>query len=115
MKTIRTVEDVYQMALKAEEKLSRKLGQQGQGRGQPKGKLVSQDRFQKSKDDWKKPQTRMEIGGSSQRGQHAEQRRKQTEQSRGYADNNTFPCTRGRGRGRGGVITCFTLERMDTR
>jgi flagellar motility protein MotE (MotC chaperone) len=108
MTTIRTVEDAYQMALKAEEKLSRKPGQRGRGRSQPKGKSVAQDRFQKSKDDWKKPQTRTERGGSSQRGQHAEQRRQHTEQGGGYADNNTFPRTRGRGRGRGGVITCFT-------
>jgi flagellar motility protein MotE (MotC chaperone) len=108
MTTIRTVEDAYQMALKAEEKLSRKPAQRGRGRSQPKDKSVAQDRFQKSKDDWKKPQTRTERGGSSQRGQHAEQRRQQTEQSGGYADNNTFPRTRGRGRGRGGVITCFT-------
>jgi hypothetical protein len=35
-------------------------------------------------------------------------RGKHTEQSGGYADNNMFPHTRGRGRGRGGVITCFT-------
>ena len=45
MKTIRTVEDAYQMALKAEEKLSRKPGQRGRGRSQPKGKSVAQDRF----------------------------------------------------------------------
>jgi hypothetical protein len=32
----------------------------------------------------------MERGGSSQRGQHAEQRRKQEEPDGGYADNNTF-------------------------
>jgi uncharacterized protein YjbK len=32
MLTIRTVEDAYQMALKAEEKLSRKQGQRGRGR-----------------------------------------------------------------------------------
>jgi hypothetical protein len=50
----------------------------------------------------------MERGGSSQRGQHAEQRMQQAEQSGGYADVNTFPRTRGRGRGRGGVITCYT-------
>jgi hypothetical protein len=30
------------------------------------------------------------------------------EQSGGYADNNMFPRTIGRGRGRGGVIACFT-------
>jgi hypothetical protein len=72
MTTIRTVEDAYQRALKAEEKLSRKPAQRGRGRSQPKGKSVSQDRFQKSKDGWKKPQTRTERGGSSQRGQHVE-------------------------------------------
>jgi hypothetical protein len=38
MVTIRTVEDAYQMALKAEEKLSRKQGQRGRGRSQPRGK-----------------------------------------------------------------------------
>jgi hypothetical protein len=32
MVTIRTIEDAYQMALKAEEKLSRKQGQRGRGR-----------------------------------------------------------------------------------
>jgi hypothetical protein len=49
--TIRTVEDAYQMALKAEEKLSCKPAQRGQGRSQPEGKSVAQDRFQKTKDD----------------------------------------------------------------
>jgi hypothetical protein len=57
MLTIRTVEDAYQMALKAEEKLSRKQGQRGRGRSQPKGKSVVQERNQKPKEDWKKPQT----------------------------------------------------------
>jgi hypothetical protein len=100
MVTIRTVEDAYQMALKAEEKLSRKQSQRGRGRSQPRGKSVAEDKFQKPKEDWKKPPTQTERGGTSQRGQHNEQRRD-------YADNNTFPRTRGRGRGRGGVITCF--------
>jgi hypothetical protein len=108
MVTIRTVEDAYQMALKAEEKLSRKQGQRGRGRSQPRGKSVAQEKYQKPKEDWKKPQTRVERGGSSQRGQYAEQRGQHTEQRGGYADNNRFPRTRGRGRGRGGVITCFT-------
>jgi hypothetical protein len=58
-------------------------------------------KIQKPKEDWKKPQTRTERGGTSQRGQHTKQRGE-------YADNNIFPRTRGRGRGRGGVITCFT-------
>jgi hypothetical protein len=101
MVTIRTVEDAYQMDLKAEEKLSRKQSQRGQGRSQPRGKSVAQDKYQKPKEDWKKSQTRTERGGTSQGGQHTEQRGD-------YADNNTFPRTRGRGRGRGGVITCFT-------
>jgi hypothetical protein len=108
MVTIRTVEDAYQMALKAEEKLSRKQSQRGRGRSQPRGKSVAQDKYQKPKEDWKKPQTRTERGGTSQRGKYAEQRGQHTEQRGDYADNNTFPRTRGRGRGRGGVITCFT-------
>jgi hypothetical protein len=53
MVTIRTVEDAYQMALKAEEKLSRKQGQRGRGRSQPRGKAVAQERIQKPKEDWK--------------------------------------------------------------
>jgi uncharacterized protein YjbK len=44
MVTIRTVEDAYHMALKAEEKLSRKQGQRGRGRSQPRGKAVAQKR-----------------------------------------------------------------------
>ena len=73
MVTIRMVEDAYQMALKVEEKLSRKQIQQGRGRSQPRGKAVAQEKYQKPKEEWKKPQTRMERGGSSQRGQHAKQ------------------------------------------
>jgi hypothetical protein len=94
MMTLRNVEDAYQMALKAEEKLSRKQGQRGRGRSQARGKTIAQDKNQKPKEEWKKPQTQTERGGSSQRGQ--------------YADRNTFPRTRGRGRGRGGEIKCFT-------
>jgi uncharacterized protein YjbK len=44
MLTIRTVEDSYQMALKAEEKLIRKKGQRGRGRSQARGKSVVQDK-----------------------------------------------------------------------
>jgi hypothetical protein len=109
MLTIRTVEDAYQMALKAEEKLSRKQGQRGRGRSQPRGKAVVQERTQKPREDWKRPQGRAERGGTSQaRQQNAEPRRQRDDQQGGYADANTFPRTRGRGRGRGGVITCFT-------
>jgi hypothetical protein len=109
MVTICTVEDAYQMALKAEEKLSRKQGQRGRGRSQPRGKTVAQERTQKPKEDWKRPQGKAEKGGTSQqRQQNAEPRRQQDDQQGGYADANTFPHTRGRGRGRGGIITCFT-------
>jgi hypothetical protein len=66
MVTIRTVEDAYQMALKAEEKLSRKQGQRGRGRSQPRGKAVAQDKYQKPKEEWKKPQGKVERGGTSQ-------------------------------------------------
>jgi hypothetical protein len=109
MVTVRTVEDAYQMALKAEEKLSRKQGQRGRGRSQPRGKAVVQERTQNPKEDWKRPQGRVERGGTSQqRQQISEPRRQQDDQQGGYADANTFPRARGRGRGRGGVITCFT-------
>jgi hypothetical protein len=93
------------MALKDEEKMSLKQGQRGQGRSQARGKLVSQDRNQKPKEEWKKPHTQTERGGSSQRGQHTEQRGQ-------YADGNIFPHTRGRGRGRGGVVKCFTCGKV---
>jgi hypothetical protein len=66
MATIRTLEDAYQLALKAEEKLSHKQSQRGKGRSQPKGKSIAQDKYQNPKDDWKKPQTQTERGGSSQ-------------------------------------------------
>ena len=80
MVTIRTVEDDYQMALKVEEKLSHKKGQRGQGRSQPRGKVVSQERTQKPKEEWKRPQGKAEKGGSSQQGQqYAEPRRQHTE------------------------------------
>jgi len=104
------------MVLKAKEKLSRKKSQRRRGRSHPRGKEVTQDYLQKSKDDWKKPQTRTERGGISQRGQHVEQQRQQyveqrvqhNEQRGDYANANTFPRTRGRVRGRGGIITCYT-------
>ena len=74
MATIRTVEDSYQMALKAEEKLSRKKGQRGQGRSQPRGKTVAQEKYQKPKEEWKNPRSKVERGGTSQQGPHVEQR-----------------------------------------
>jgi uncharacterized protein YjbK len=41
MMNLRNVEDAYQMALKAEEKLSRKQGQRGRGRSQARVKTIS--------------------------------------------------------------------------
>jgi hypothetical protein len=90
---IRNVEDAYQMALKVEEKLSRKKGQRDQGRSQARGKTIDQDRTQRPQEEGKKPQTQHERGGSSQRGQNV--------------DRNTFSRARGRGRGRGGEVKCF--------
>jgi hypothetical protein len=77
MMTIRNVEDAYQIALKDEEKLSRKQGQTGRGRIQARGKTIAQHRTQKPKEEGKKPQPQPERGGSSQ--------------GRKYVDRNTFP------------------------
>jgi uncharacterized protein YjbK len=55
MMIIRNVEDSYQMALKDEEKLSRKQGQRGRGRSQARGKTITQDRTQRPKEEGKKP------------------------------------------------------------
>ena len=75
--TIRNVEDAYQIALKAEEKLARKKIQRGRGRSQSRGKEITQDRVQNPKEEENKPHTHPEIGGSSQ--------------GRQSADRNTFP------------------------
>jgi hypothetical protein len=98
MMTLRNLEDSYHMALKAKEKLSQKQDQRGQGRIQSRGKTISQDKNQKPKEEWKKPHTQTERGGSSQRGK--------------YADKNNFPRARGRGRGRGGEVKCFTCGKI---
>jgi hypothetical protein len=68
MMIIGTVEYSYQMALKDEEKMSRKQGQRGRGRSQARGKAIAQDRTQRPQEEGKKPQTRHERGGRSQRG-----------------------------------------------
>jgi hypothetical protein len=44
MRTIRIVEDEYQIAVKAEEKLARKQSQQNRGRSLNRGKGVSHDK-----------------------------------------------------------------------
>jgi hypothetical protein len=83
METIRTVEDAYQMALKAEEKLSRKLAQRGRGSSQSRGKAISQEKYQKPKEEWKKPPGNVERGGTSQRRQQYDEQRGQHNEQRG--------------------------------
>jgi hypothetical protein len=84
------------MALKAEEKLSRKQGQRGRGRSQPRGKAVAREKYQKPKEEWKKPQGKIERGGTSQQRQpYVELRGHQHDQRGDYADANTLPRTRG--------------------
>jgi hypothetical protein len=108
METIRTVEDAYQLALKDEEKLSRKQSQRVRGRSQPRGKAVAQDKYHKPKEEWKKPQEKLKEVEPHKEGHMLSSREQKIEQRGGYADNDRFPHTRDRGRGRGGVITCFT-------
>jgi hypothetical protein len=93
MMSVRTVEDDYQFALKAEDKLARKQNQRGRGRipALNKGKGVSQDKEQKSKDETEKPPSHSKRGGSSQ----------------GRQDGGRIS-SRGRGRGRGGEVRFYT-------
>jgi hypothetical protein len=108
MVTIRMVEDAYQMALKSEEKLSRKQGQRGRGISQPRGKVVAKGKYQNPKEEWKRPQGNVERGGTSQKQPYVDPRGQQNDQRGDYANENTLLRIRGQGRGRGGVITCFT-------
>jgi hypothetical protein len=91
MMSIRTVEDAYEFSLNAEEKLARKQIQRGRGTSQVsnKGKGVSHERAQKSKDETEKPHSHSKRGGSS----------------RGRQDGGR---SSSRGRGRGGEVRCYT-------
>jgi hypothetical protein len=91
MEMVRTVEDVYQMALKAEEKLARKQSQHNIGRSLNIGKRVSQEKTQKPKDEGEKPHSHSKRGGSS----------------RGRQSGGRIYFPRGRGRGRGGEVRCY--------
>jgi hypothetical protein len=64
MVIVRTLEDAYQIALKAEDKLARKQSQQNRGRSLNIGKGVSQEKAQKPKDEAEKPHSHSERGGS---------------------------------------------------
>jgi hypothetical protein len=89
MMSVKTVEDAYQFALKAEEKLARKQNQQGRGKSLAltRNKGVTHDRAHKSKDEAEKPHNHSEQGGSFRERQ-------------GGGRNSS------RGRGRGG-IRCY--------
>jgi hypothetical protein len=89
-----TVEDAYQAALKAEEKLARKQSQRSRGGNSSRGKGTTREKFQKSKHEADKQHNHHEKGGSSKEGQHG---------GRGL-----FSRGRGRGRARGGVVKCYT-------
>jgi hypothetical protein len=67
MMSIRTVEDAYQFALKAEGKLSRKQSQRGRAKGPTpnKRKGVTHDKEHKSNDETEKPHSHSERGVSS--------------------------------------------------
>jgi hypothetical protein len=73
MMSIRIVENAYQFALKSDEKLTRKQNQRSKGRSPVanKGKGVSHDKVQKSKDETKKPHSHSKRGGSSQGRQYS--------------------------------------------
>jgi hypothetical protein len=67
MMLVRNVEDAYQFALKAEEKLARKHNQRGRGKGSipSKSKEFNHDRAHQSKDEAEKPHNHSGQGGSS--------------------------------------------------
>jgi hypothetical protein len=93
MMSVRTMEDAYKFTLKVKEKLSRKQNQRGRCRSPvpKKGKGVAHDKAQKSKDESEKPNSHSERGGSSQGRQYG---------GRSYS--------RGRGRGKGAEVRCYT-------
>jgi hypothetical protein len=65
MMTVRTMEDVYQIALKEEEKLARKQSLQRKGGSLNRGKRISHDKAQNPKGETNKPHSHSEKGGSS--------------------------------------------------
>ena len=65
MVTVRTMEDAYQIALKANEKLARKQTHRGIGRSPNRGKGITHNKVQNSKGEMEKPHSHSERGGSS--------------------------------------------------
>jgi hypothetical protein len=91
MMTMRTMEDAYQVALKAEEKLARKKSQRNRGKSPSRGRGIVREKFQKPRPEAGRYHSQTERGGSS-RGGH-------------YGGRTYFP--KGRGRGRGGEVKCY--------
>jgi hypothetical protein len=94
MMSVSTIEDGYQAALKAEEKLARKKSQQNRGGNSSRGKGTSREMFQKMKHEDEKQHSHHEKGGSSREGKHG--------------GRSSFSRGRGRGRARGVVVRCYT-------
>jgi hypothetical protein len=89
---MRNIEDSYQVALKEEEKLARTKIQQNRGKSPNRGRGTIKEKFQKSRGEAGRYSSQKERGGSS-RGGH-------------YGGINYFP--RGRGRGIGGEVKCYS-------
>jgi hypothetical protein len=90
MMSIIKVEDSYQAALKAEEKLARKQRQRNRGGNSSRGKETSREKFQKPKHEAGKQHSHPEKGGSSKEGKHG--------------GRISFS----RGRAGGGEVICYT-------
>jgi hypothetical protein len=88
MMTIRTIEDSYQVALKAEDKLARKQSHRSRGKCPQRGKGIVHEKSQKPKTVTEKSHSHIERGGSSR--------------GRQYGGRNCFH--RGRIRGIGGEV-----------
>jgi hypothetical protein len=65
MMTMRTVEDAYQVALKAEEKMAKKQSQRNREKIPSRGKGTFWEKFQKTKPEAGKHHSHTERGGSS--------------------------------------------------
>ena len=91
MTTMKIIEDSYQVAFKAEEKLARKQSQHNRGKIPHTGKGIFHDKSQKPITETEKSHGPIERGGSFK--------------GRQYGGKNYFP--RGRGRSRGGEVRCY--------
>jgi hypothetical protein len=90
------VEDTYQVALKAEEKLARKQSQRIRGKITRKGRGTVREKFQKPRTKSRKYHGHTERGGISRGGQ--------------YGVKNYFSI--GRGRGRGGGVKYYVCGKI---